>query len=850
MGVRFFYGKRLMKGKIFLPLLILMVALCSQPGYAWKQFAIDSNATPNSGILSNSFIDILFNDGLLWLGGGRGLSKSADSGKTWITYNKASGLTSDEPSAITAGHPPGKPDEIWVAGSHSRLYDGVSYPFGDGFSRSKDNGQTWVTIVPSDTAASGFGKLAYDLSCSRNSVYAACYYGGLLVHHFNENDTLWHHIYYSPEDSTDWEADHWPNLATGRYYSCAVDTFHQTVSHRYDTLMVYAGSGHGVQKFYYLPKRIKLGGNHVSDIVGEGNTIFLATEGGVTRTDSTLSAYITYDAEDGLGSDSIRSLFMFGGRLWAAPFGLDALNDTLALGIYSADTNLLGDWTKVDTNLFDGLHSGIYDLQTIADSVIYIAAGDSGVVKSVDTGKTWSRFFPDAADTLLTSPRNQVYSIDVCSDTVYFGTKAGLVKATYHAPLSFDFDTLITFPENDTSASFVNLVRHYGPTGKFTWLGLTPQTESGRPTCAFLDSVGSYWTMLENVAVRKIIVIDSTLTRIAAGHSMYTSVNDGFRYDLVKDTIADTASGRIMTTFDMLSLAVVDLGNNHQRVFAGSTYGVGYRLHKQDWRIRVANTDSLVPDLVVQRTQANCGLPGEWVVALDVQPLSANKAVLWAACRSVSDTVTQMTAVAFSTDYGTSWDTALAGEEVWNFAFDSTTVFAATSNGLYYADSGWTNWSKATIIDHTTQDTLISGTEIYCAAVVDTTLWVGSELGLATCPVPDLNDWSIKRIYKATDDAADVFAAPVPYSPINNSGRLSLHYRVPATANVTVEIYDFAMHLVKTVAQDRPRVGGQDYFETWDGYNEKGRMAAAGMYFFKVSLSTGERHWGRLAIIP
>jgi len=190
--------------------------------------------------------------------------------------------------------------------------------------------------------------------------------------------------------------------------------------------------------------------------------------------------------------------------------------------------------------------------------------------------------------------------------------------------------------------------------------------------------------------------------------------------------------------------------------------------------------------------------------------------------------------------------------QAWNFGFADSAAFVPTSSGLYYAkyNGSDTHWNKAAIIDHTTQDTLNSATEVFCANVIGDTLWVGTAMGLATCKVSDLTGWNIRRIFKPSDDAADVFAAPVPYSPINNSGRLTLHYRVPATANVTVEIYDFAMHLVRTVAQDKPRVGGQDYFESWDGYNEKGRMAATGMYFFKVSFSTGEEHWGRLAIIP
>jgi len=615
-----------MRGTKFILLIMVVLALCSRPGYAWKQFAIDSTTAPSPGILSNSFIDILYNDGLLWLGGGQGLSKSDDHGATWVTYNKASGLTSDEPSAIAAGHPASGPDEIWVAGSYSQLYQGVSYPFGAGFSRSTDSGQSWTAVTPPDSAASAFGKLAYDISCSRKSVYAACYYGGLIVHHFGENDTTWHHIFYTPEDSTDWNADHWPDLVTGRYYSCVVDTFHHGAFPGSDTLMLYAGSAHGVQKFFYLPRRVKLGGNIIRDIAGNGNTVYLASEGGVTKTDTLFSTFLTYDTLNGLPVNNIKKLFLFGGRIWAAPFdtiphdsnstGYDTLGfGARGRGLYYADANSPTNWIAVDTNLFDGPQASVFDVKTIADSIIYIATGNNGLVRSLDTGKTWNQIFPNPSDIDLASPRNQVYSLDVFPDTLYLGTKAGLVKASYHAPLVFDHDTVITFPENDTSGTFVNLVRHLDTTVirqsdtigildtigvSFTWLGLTPLTPSGKYTTIFIDTTDSIRTILNStvspVPARQIIVFSSALTLIAAGKGLYANPNNGSAGSSALEPIVDTASGRILNSFEKLSLAVLN-----GRAFIGSSHGVAYRYKPQDWRIKVANTDPLTPENILDK---------------------------------------------------------------------------------------------------------------------------------------------------------------------------------------------------------------------------------------------------------
>lgn len=827
-----------MSRRIVTVLLIGFFALgMAQNGNCRKLFSIDAQP-PDTDLVSSSFIDILFNDGRLWLAGGYGLSLAVDSG--WLTFSSQSGLNADNPSALF-----GRPGEVWVACSHSQEFQGVSYPFGDGFNRTTDFGTTWDTIVPPDSSASKFGKLVYDIAGNARSVYAACFYGGLIVSH--DNGTTWKHLFFSPADSSDWAADNWPDLTTGRYYSCLTDTFHT------DTSIVYAGSAEGIHKYLYFPKRVKLAGNQIFDICGQGNTIYLATEGGVSRTDSTLEKYFTSDSTnfpDGLPVNAVRRLFMFAGRIWAAPFDR---SDSSGKGLYySVDSGL--NWSAVDTSLFSGDSSGVFDYNIWRDSVIYIAAGDSGVMRSIDTGKTFQRFFSDSTDMLFTSDRNRIYSIDVAHDTIYLGTRAGLVKIAYLPPFQFTGDTLITFPEtkyvqepDSSSGGFVNFVRHYDTAGQFTWVGLLPLTANGEPGTIFIDSLGNGTSILNssevNVTVRRIVIVDSTLTIIAADKGIYLNPNNGSFASTIKENVSDPTTGRTMNAFDMLSTAMIN-----GRLFSGSMQGVGYRVSRNIWRIQFANTDSLTHDLAVSRNRANADLPGNWVVALDIQPMG-DSAVLWAACRGVPDTLEQFNAAAYSTDFGSTWQSTLQNEQVWNFAFVGDTAYAAASSGLYFSIPPWTTWTRAVIIDHQTKDTIISATEVFCAEAAGDTLWVGTELGLASLSLDSL-DWNITRIFKSTESDDDVFAAPVPYSPLNFDGRLSIHYRVPAAAEVTVEIYDFAMNLVRRVADHKPRAAGSDFFETWDGYNERGDMVATGIYYIKVTFSTGEERWGRLAIIP
>jgi hypothetical protein len=812
-----------------LGLLLILLLISVQPGYCWKFYSTDD---PDTGLLASSYFDIFYNNGTIWLAGGGGLSYSTDFGQSWYTHTSNSGLNRDEPSAIF-----GRGNEVWVASTYFEMYEGVNFPFGDGINRSTDGGLTWADTLQA-TEISGIGRVIYDMDGTDSSTYAACFYGGFVVSH--DNGQSWNHLFFSPADSLDWHADEWPELNSGRYYACVVDTSHE------DTLMVYGGTAHGMQKFLYIPKRVKFGGRQIYDIVGIGDFIYLAHEGGVTQGNDSLGIYYTADTSNGLGGNLVKKLAYFGGKLWAAVFDS---NDGSGLGLYytsNIGASWINDvqglfWTKANTNIFDGINSGVFDFNIYNNSVVYAAAGDSGIFRSLDFGLTWERFYTDSLDINQSSRRNQVYSIDLTSDSLYLGTKAGLVKASYVAPFMIDYQILMTFPEHDSSGSFVSLVRHNDGTNPFTWVAvepIDPDSDSGNYAALMIDTSG---TIVHSVYFE----VSDSITVIAAGTGLFASLNSTLPPMFVYN-VSDQQTG--LTLFSYEFLVVDQIGD---KLYTGTSGGYGYRRTNNDWAVFQANTDPKKHDLAVGRTNANSGLPGDWVVAIELQDMGPGlDPVLWTACRRVPDTIEQKSGIAFSSDFGDSWQSALIGEQVWNFTFKDSTVFAAATGGLFYAEPPWTEWIRDEIVDQITEDTLIRETEIFAAAVIDSILWVGSARGLARRNIDDPNSWSITRIHKSTTDDDRVFAAPVPYSPVNFSGRLTLHYHVERDAEVTVEIYDFAMNLVRVVAENRPRTGGSDYFETWDGYNGNGDMVATGMYFFKVSLSTGEQHWGRLAIIP
>lgn len=815
---------------IFIPALLIFLS----PVSGEMLYSMDA---ADSTLLGNSFVDILFADDIVWLAGGKGLAAYDVITDTWVTYT-SDDLNSDNPSAIFS-----RPGQIWVAGSHTEQYDGINYPFGDGFNVTTDNGHTWASYIPSE--ATNFGQLVYDITGNDSSTYAACFHGGLIVSH--DFGTSWQHIFYTQADSAEWAADQWADSASGRFYACRIDTLHN------DTLILLAGSAKGLMKFLYLPKRVKLGGNLIGDILGVDSTLYVAHEGGVTRTiDSIITPRFTADTINGLGANWVRKLANFGDKIWAGVFNPE---DTSGVGLYYSSDSAES-WSRTPVDFFSGQHSGVFQFKIYFDSAVYIAAGDSGIYRSIDFGLTWEKFFIDSSQMGMDLPQNQVYSIDLTADTIYLGTKAGLVRAPYtNYPfiIDADNDTIITFPENENSGSFVSLVRHSDgeittqDQGTFhysyTWVGVEPQTDSGAAAGIVIDSLGRD-SIAIYARVNDILIIDPISAAIATEYGLTLSSSGLEQFPSFNFSVVDPTTGLTLNNFEFLTADMVG-----ERLYTGSSMGFAYSVNSTNWRVFRANTDPRKRDLGVVRTHQNSGLPGDWVVAIDLQ-VASEDTILWAACRSVPDTAEQKTALGLSTDFGDSWTEILTYKRVWNMAFNGDTAFACASEGLYFAESPWTNWTRMDIIDVSTQDTLAAETEIYSAEVVGDTLWVVTELGIAKHPLGESGKWNIERNYKATEAEDEVFAAPVPYSPINSNGRLTVHYYVENTAGVTVEIYDFAMNLVKVLAENKTRIGGADYFESWDGKNAEGDMVATGIYYIRVTHSTGEENWGRLAIIP
>ena len=247
------------------------------------------------------------------------------------------------------------------------------------------------------------------------------------------------------------------------------------------------------------------------------------------------------------------------------------------------------------------------------------------------------------------------------------------------------------------------------------------------------------------------------------------------------------------------------------------------------------------------------GISGNHVVAVGCQHIGEKK-IIWASTLEAVDE-SEVRAVSKTEDGGLTWTVMLEGVRTWNFAFDGSVVYAATDLGLYKSmDFGASWYAFLPIVDSETGEGMYT-TEMIDVDVRGDTLWVGSEDGLARS-FDNGFTWKIFRAFRVpgVDRTPQTYAYPNPFSPLRHNllggdGYVRFQYRTTRPTKVAVRVYDFGMNLVRTVTEGKDRSIAGDYAEMWNGRNDVGDMVANGVYFYKVSLSSGESFWGKVMVV-
>jgi len=282
-------------------------------------------------------------------------------------------------------------------------------------------------------------------------------------------------------------------------------------------------------------------------------------------------------------------------------------------------------------------------------------------------------------------------------------------------------------------------------------------------------------------------------------------------------------------------------------IWAGSAGGLGFlpwdSLHSpghsalgQGWR----HFDFQHPQLDGSPT-----VTGNWVVTMELNPLPDGSDEIWVAGWATYASVGDYYGLSWTGDDGASWTEIedLRGQKIWDLAFDGDDVWVGTDEGLWKSNRHGAagSWSRyGPIRDSVTGREMLTET-VYAVKKVGAHLLVGTPRGLFRSADRG-NTWQSTH-----HEPGGPLFFPNPFSPRVHQ-RATLAVRAAAAGGATIRLYDFAMDLVKTVADGASVPAGQSVEFYWDGTNRKGELAANGVYFYTVE-APGLSTWGKLMVV-
>jgi ligand-binding sensor domain-containing protein len=364
---------------------------------------------------SNSISKIVPRGDTIWVGSGRGLSYTADAGRSWKLFSTTETFDGKSVSAIAI-----RGNTIWAASEYSVRSDNEWIETGGGLHYSLDRGVTWTSLPQPvdtgkvDTLIYGRNKIptlavtvpqknvTWDLTLTQNAVWTASWAG--MLRKSTDQGKTWKRIVLPPDN-----LNHISPSDTLHFSMSPVDKFFKDDSlYNKDTL--HASLNHSVFSLF----------------ASDDSTLWVGTANGINKSTDGGISWRKFNHQNQL--NPISGNFVVGITeqrwkskriIWAAT--CNAVDPDEKRGV-SFSTN--GGETWGTALLGDFAHN-----IAVRDSIVYVAA-DGGLYRSADFGQSWTRSGTVADPTNVQRlASSRMTGTAAKGDTVWVGGDDGLAYA-------------------------------------------------------------------------------------------------------------------------------------------------------------------------------------------------------------------------------------------------------------------------------------------------------------------------------------------------------------------------------------------------------------------------------------
>lgn len=247
--------------------------------------------------------------------------------------------------------------------------------------------------------------------------------------------------------------------------------------------------------------------------------------------------------------------------------------------------------------------------------------------------------------------------------------------------------------------------------------------------------------------------------------------------------------------------------------------------------------------------QNHPGISGDFVVWIAGQNYD-NEHNIWAATVNAVDS-TEVEALSYTGNDGATWHTILPGHFFHSVGFNGNVVYGASDDGLFRtSDFGRITSVLTSIYDPTNNQSILSKI-FYSVDTESDSVWLGTADGTAIGIDHGAgfvqSDWRVLRTFTPVGASNSTYFYPNPFSPNLDIGRIHYDVKKPGST-VTIRIYDFSMHIVKTLLQNASRPEGETD-DVWDGKDDSGKLVDNGVYFYSVAINNEKPIWGKILVV-
>ena len=395
-----------------------------------KSFQFSNTTGIASSQLSNTITDIVIINDTIWLGTGKGLSRSIDGGKSWKNYYNTPEFGKEDISALAV-----RGKDVWVATAHSVDRNGQSLPEGSGLRYSSDGGTTWKVIAqPIDLnnidtlfynsksliralgITTAINNITYDIAIAGNSVWICSFAG--MARRSTDNGNTWQRVIIPPDNLT----------SIGPNDSLVFD-------------LSPSGGALGLQN--------NLNHRAFSVLAENDSTIWIGTAGGINKTTNNGTSWVKFSKQTQVNPISGNFVVALGKQktiskniIWAATVA--ASDNTEKKGVSFSDD---GGLTWKQSLIGEFAHNFGFK-----DTIVYVPT-DNGVFRSNDFGNSWTQtgtIYDKVTRQRYT--QSKFFSAGSSGKTIWLGGSDGLVNTIDSLPSDFGNNWTISHASQPVSS--------------------------------------------------------------------------------------------------------------------------------------------------------------------------------------------------------------------------------------------------------------------------------------------------------------------------------------------------------------------------------------------------------------